>query len=184
MNYDNRVRDNIYKQLNIISDYGKAIEETTFGDFLARPKSALPYDYDTIRRALKTIFIILHQPIYREEINKWNDDICEYLLSDKFVEQLKVGYMFLADFIDDEDANLAYISFVNFVNIIGNNVHNDNHFNSLVNNINKSAYYSNVSIRELSEDEKGRVENIRNSIIENRKILIEEIESLENLTKL
>jgi len=184
MNYDNRIRDNIYKKLNIITDYGKVIEETSFGDFLARPISALPYDYDTIKNALKNVFIILHQPIYREEINKWNDEIVEYLLSNEFIESLKAGYVYLADFIDDEDAHLTYISFINFTKTISNNVYNNNDIIKIINNIDKSPYYKNVSIRELSEIEKDRVNKIRSSILEHRKLLVEEVEILENLPKM
>jgi hypothetical protein len=72
----------------IVNEYGRVMHEAARAS-TAAPVSMLPYDKATIKQAILVVLAVLH---FAHE------------LSDKFRSDLRGGYIWLANFVDDERA--------------------------------------------------------------------------------
>jgi hypothetical protein len=102
-------RDLLEGSLAIINKYDKILVQTS-NIVLGIPESKLPYPKEAIRLSILTWYKLLRNKNLKEEIIKQDySELAEYLLSKKFYDSLEIGYIALAKFIPDKEAELCDI---------------------------------------------------------------------------
>ncbi len=110
-----------WESVAAVSKYGRVLEEASG---FAHPQSALPLPKNTIRDAIKILLLCLGNEAFRNTLRNRKIPIpkrmkeviapsveaeaklVEYLLTDKSYNSLEVGYVSLAGFVPDKDADV------------------------------------------------------------------------------
>lgn len=96
----------IWQSFKIISDYGETLEKTAYTVYGAS-ELLLPYPKGVIISAITLWLSMLKEKNFRNYVKKVVPDIADYLLSNEYYNALKAGYVGLAKFVSDEDAQIC-----------------------------------------------------------------------------
>ncbi len=97
----------IWIAIVIFSAYGVVLEKTSKMVF-GVSKSLLPYPEEDIKEAIDLLLTYLENKSRWDELRREFPDVAGSILTNKFYNALKVGYIQLAKFIsDDEEAKIA-----------------------------------------------------------------------------
>ena len=92
--------------LTIISEYGEVLEQTS-NMVSGVPESKLPYSKEVIKNSILMWSASLQNKSFRELVKKEYSELTDRILSEEFYDSLEVGYIELAKFIPDQEAEFC-----------------------------------------------------------------------------
>ncbi len=104
--------DNLHDSINIVSDFGTALQTGDEGELLSMSESGLPHSrrkiVDAITLVESFIDVVLNDGSFRKLFLEKHDSFrfdktqAEYILSEKYRESLKTGLDYLEKLVSDE----------------------------------------------------------------------------------
>lgn len=96
----------IYIATEIVSDFGEILEQTSRFVWGVSEKR-LPYSKEEIQKAIELIFIFYQNEESWDRFKKSYPEISELIFTNKYYGALRCGYLELAKFINEDDAQVC-----------------------------------------------------------------------------